>query len=115
MSAREEIKRLAQRHRNRVASLLAVTLFGGPLLMHIGEWAASKHGWEGQAVYIVFYCTGGLMLITSLFFGASLWGWFKLYQGALDASDFYVRDPEAFKHAYREVVGPIPWSSHAKK
>ena len=115
MREREEIQRLAQRHRNRVFAWLVLTLVGGPLLMHIGEWAASKHDWEGQAVYLVLYSVGGLMLLTSLFFGAALWGWFKLYQSALDASDFYARDPEAFKQAYREVVGPIPWGSHARR
>lgn len=115
MNAREEVEQLAQRHRNKVAGWFLLMLFGGPLLMHLGEWAASKHSWEGQVIYFVFYGAGGLMLLASLFFGAALWGWFKLYRGALEASDFYTRDPDAFKHAYREVVGPIPWSSHAKK
>ena len=115
MNARHEVKALAQRHRNRIVAWLTLTLFGGPLLMHIGEWATTKHGWEGQAVYLVFYSLGGLLLLTSLFFGAALWGWFKLYRGALDASDFYMRDPEAFKQAYREVVGPIPWGSSVHK
>lgn len=113
IDARVIVRSHAMRYQLKLWMLFFATLVVGAFIWWLGDWAASKSGWEGNVISFLFKGAGSISLMLSFFFGVMLWSWFTMYKGALGSADWYARDPSAFSRAYREVLGPIPWGGES--
>ena len=104
-----KVRSVAISHQIKLGGFFLTSLIITFFVWWLGNWAESKHGWESEAVSLIFKGISAIGLFLSLSFGIMLWGWFSMFKGALNSADWYARDPESFRRLYSDVVGPIPW------
>ena len=104
---RDEFRAKAWGHLLLLIALFAVCLVFAMALGVVSDWAGDQRGWEAAAASFLL---GGAAFVPGflvLWFGVSIWAWFKEYRWALRKSQTWHDRPDKFRLMNMEVLGPI--------
>lgn len=102
-----QFSRRTQTHRTKLICWFVGSFAVLNVTFAVKEWSYNIRGWEAEVVYVVFYIIFAISALSTLMFGALLYGWFKEIKPA--KRDRENHDSIILVQMRRSVFGPIPW------